>query len=182
VRQKGFTPILIVFLVALLAVGIYFAATKNVFKLLKPSDSTTTSGPAAILNWKMYENLEYRIRFQYPAELSVEELPNLGPNYMQINILDESKKAQSIFMIKTQFDQAERASFVGFSPQGNKKMNGLTWDFYDFPQGYSNSSPFTVYQEVKADILYSFKFYNVITDTLRDKIMGTIEILPPPQQ
>jgi hypothetical protein len=154
---------------------------KGEFAPIESSPESVSAGQQAILNWKLYENLEYRLRFQYPAELEIEELPNLGPNYMQINILDASQKAQAIFMIRTVFQPEEALNFVGSSPQDVKTINGLTWDFYSFPQGYSNSPPFTVYQGKKADILYAFKFYNVMSDELRDRIMATLEILPPPQ-
>jgi hypothetical protein len=182
VRQKGFVPILVLIVVILIVVGTYFLATSKLPKFhTTPSLSATPSVSDETSNWKTYENLAYRIRFKYPVEFSIEELPNLGPNYMQINILGQTQKAQAIFMIKTSYGQEETASFVGFSPQDTKTINGLTWYFFDFPQGYSNSPPFTVYHGTKADYLYSFKFFNDVTNDFRDKIMATIEILPPPQ-
>jgi hypothetical protein len=180
-RQKGFAPVLIVILVALVAVSVYFFVLKKLVTFRTPSPSATPPVSNETLDWKTYENLAYRIRFKYPAEFTIEELPNLGPNYMQINILDQTRKAKAIFMIKTSYSQEETASFVGSSPQDTKTINGLTWRFFDFPQGYSNSPPFTVYHGTKADYLYSFKFFNTVASDLRDKIMATMEILPPPQ-
>ncbi|MFH1832779.1 MAG: hypothetical protein ABH816_01240 [Candidatus Levyibacteriota bacterium] len=179
-------------ILVLLVAGLVFAFVLVIPKIqnkdksvLKENDSAKTetshSAPEQNLNWKTYENLDYRLHFQYPSELTTEELKDLAPNYLQINILEKSQKAQAIFMAKSVFAPEEALNFVGSSPQDNKTINGLTWDFYSFPQGYSNSPPFTVYQGKKANILYSFKFYNLVSDEVRDQIMGTIEIMPPPQ-
>ena len=81
-------------------------------------------------------------------------------------------------MIKTLYEPEEVFNFVGVSPEDVKNINGQTWYFFSFPEGYANSPPFTVYQDEKIGFLYSFKFHNFISDELRDQIMATVEIFP----
>ncbi len=185
--KKGFAPIPVVILIAVCLVLAYVFVGPKIqnqggMPTFEKTGSTETgpsvSTPEPKPGWKTYENLELRLRFQYPPESTIEELFGLGPNYFQINLRGEDNLAQGIFMVKTAYEPEDVQDFVGSSPQGTKDIAGQTWYFFDFPEGYSNSPPFTVYQNEKGDYLYGFKFHNFISDDLRDEIMATVEITP----
>jgi len=139
-------------------------------KVLASSISDPTS------NWKKYENIEYHLSFRYPADMEAEELSGLATNYLQVN-LRKGRGAPALIMIKGKYEIEDVNEFVGGDkPEEEKTITGQTWRFFDFPQGWSNSDPFTVYQKEGAGFLYSFKFYNLMTDELRDQIMKTVKI------
>ena len=74
--QKGVAPILIVFLIAILAVGGYFVyqnKTKPVPQN-QPVTSQSTPTPASdeTANWKTYKDSETGFSFKYPGETNVE--------------------------------------------------------------------------------------------------------------
>ena len=77
-RQKGFTPIIILLVVLLLGVLGYFAFTKGYINinLPKPSASnnpvtlpSSSPTPDPTANWKTYTNPEEGITFKYPSDL-----------------------------------------------------------------------------------------------------------------
>jgi hypothetical protein len=175
--------------VVLVAVGMIAVAVLAGLKLRKSDEALLkkagpeevgeeSPAPEEMAGWEVYENDEYYLRFRYPPELEAEELAGLGPNFFQINLIDKaSRRGWAIFMVKTAFEEEEAVSFVGQSPLGKVAVNSRTWDFYDFPEGYSNSPAFTVYQGEVGEILYAFKFYESVSDELRDQIMVTVEAI-----
>ena len=188
VVSKGFA---LVPVIVLLAVGLVFTLVFVIPKNKNGSGSVPEdvgsaefeSSPAAFepsSDRNSYENVEFYLRFYYPPESMTEELYNLGPNYFQINLLDkQTQKALGIFMIRTSYEEEEVENFVGIKFLDVINIGGQTWYYFNFPEGYSNSPPFTVYQNEKSSFLYSFKFYNLVSDELRDQIMATVKILPP---
>lgn len=84
-RQKGFAPILIIFLVLIAIGGAYYFGTKrgNVFPTpTQTPTSITTSTPTQITptvkptadptaNWKTYANSSYSYQIKYPSDWSV---------------------------------------------------------------------------------------------------------------
>jgi len=77
VRQKGFTPIIILFVVILLGVAGYIGYIKGYFKKI-PSETTLTPSPVPIstpdtLNWKTYTNNQYGFSFKYPNDWKFED-------------------------------------------------------------------------------------------------------------
>ena len=71
-KQKGFAPILIILVIAVIAAGAYFLGTKNILKLptfpLSPSLSPSpTTDPTA--NWKILNNTAYSYSLKYPVTL-----------------------------------------------------------------------------------------------------------------
>jgi len=143
----------------------------------KPEATKVLVSPIAdpTSSWKKYENAEYHLSFRYPVDMEAEELSGLAKNYLQVN-LRKGRGAPALIMIKGNYETEDINEFVGGKPEEEKTITGQTWRFFDFPQGWSNSDPFTVYQKEGAGFLYSFKFYNLMTDELRDKIMKTVKI------
>jgi len=126
-------------------------------------------------SWKKYENAEYHLSFRYPADMEAEELNELAANYLQVN-LRKGRGAQAIIMIKGNYVAEDVTEFVGSEPVEEKTIAGQAWHFFDFPQGWSNSDSFTVFQKDGAGFLYSFKFNDPMADKLREQIMGTVKI------
>lgn len=172
---------IVVFAALGLIVSSIFVVPK--FQNNKPAPDATDSSrsqaaPEENSDWKTYENIGFKLRFKYPPELSTKEIYDLGPGYMQINVLESSQKAQAIFMIKFFYEKEDAYDFVGSKPDDVKDINGTTWYYFEFPEGYSNSPPFTVFQDEKNGTFYSFKFYNSMSNKIRDEIVKTIEIIP----
>ena len=86
-------------------------------------------------------------------------MPGLAPKFLQVNLLEESQKAQAIIMVRGDYESKDVTDFVGAEPEKEKNINGQNWYFFNFPQGYSNSPPFTTYQK-------------------RDQIMAAVKITP----
>lgn len=145
----------------------------------KPKVTKTITAPTRdpTSDWKKYENAEYRLSFKYPEDLEVRELTGLAQNFLQVN-LEKDQRAQGIIMINGDYAAEDVAEVLGSKPIEEKTIAGQSWYFFDFPDGWSNSDPFTFFQKDGAGFLYSFKFYNLVTDELRDQIMGTVKIAP----
>jgi hypothetical protein len=94
-NQKGFIPLLVVFISVLIlgaVAGAYFYSITQTKKLStqnlptpKPTiiDLYQESGPVAsvfaISNWKTYINTKYNYSFKYPEELQLKSFPNTNP-------------------------------------------------------------------------------------------------------
>lgn len=181
-RKKLFIIVSILLSVSLIAVY-WFKASRGPKTKSTPTTTIPTSipnqvTPSPTLNWKKYENIEYRFSFQYPPDFNVEELPALAPNFLQLNLL-KTKKAQAIIMVYGNYEPEDATYFVGSEPIGEKTFSNQTWHLFDFPQGYSNSRPFTVFQKEGTGFLYSLKFYDLVSDELRDQIMATVKLTSP---
>lgn len=174
-KKKLLTPVIILFSVCLAVLG--FVVFRNRGEFI-PIENSTSLTAESVLNWQTYENIEYHLRFQYPPESSVKELLGLAPNFLQVNLLEKSQKVQAIIMVKGDYESKDVIDFVGAEPEEEININGQSWYFFNFPKGYSNSPPFTTYQNEKVGFLYSFKFYDLVTDELRDQIMATVQIAP----
>jgi len=153
---------------------IKLSAYKNMSGLIKINPSPAPELP---LDWKKYENIKYHFNFRYPPDFKIEELTSLAPNFLQVN-LSKDRKAQVIIMVNGNYEIGDTSLFVGSDPVAEKTFNSKTWSFFEFPQGYSNSGPFTVFQKEGSGFLYSFKFYDLVSNELRDKIMNTVRITP----
>ena len=143
-RKKFFIIGLILFFV-LIAV---FALIKLSGRKTEPgSTKTTTLSSTSNLpsNWKKYENSEYHLGFQYPPDFNIEELAALAPNFLQVNLLKD-QRAQAIIMVYGNYEAGDATFFVGSGPVGEKTFSNQAWHLFDFPQGYSDSRPFTVFQ------------------------------------
>ena len=103
-KQKGFTPIIIligILIVALIGSGAYYLGNKKA-PLPSPSPvsvqpSSTSSSSDETLNWKTYKNDKYGIEFQYPDSWMLDDhealsinLPDQSKNFVQINITNEA--------------------------------------------------------------------------------------------
>ena len=128
------------------------------------------------LNWQTYENKEYGVKFEYPPELETEELVVLATDFLQINILAEDQTAQAIVMVMGNYQADDVKYFVGVESDKQVNINGQSWYYFNFPQGFSNSPAFTAYQNEKGGLLYSFKFYESMDEQLRDQIMARAQI------
>ena len=87
-KQKGFAPIIIIVLIALVAAGAYVLGTKNILKLptfpLTPTLSpSSTTNPTA--NWKTYTSRDGSFSFKYP-----ENLYTLNSNEQNLIFYDSS--------------------------------------------------------------------------------------------
>ena len=86
-KQKGFAPIIIIVLVAIVASGVYFLGTKNILKLptsfsLPTISPSPTPTPDPTANWKTYTNYEYGYSVKYPSDWKViEAKPSNTPNW-----------------------------------------------------------------------------------------------------
>lgn len=86
-RQKGFSGILLIVLVLVVALGAgaYYAYTKNYFSSFlsanvkpSPASSPSLSSPSpssstSATDWKTYTNKDYHFSFQYPPQYTVSE-------------------------------------------------------------------------------------------------------------
>ena len=75
-KQKGFAPIIIILVIALIGAGAYFLGTKNILKFpsfpLSPTLSPSpTPTPDPTANWKTYTANEFT--FKYPVNWFIED-------------------------------------------------------------------------------------------------------------
>ena len=175
-KKKPLIPVIILFSVCLVAV-LGFVVFRDRSEFAPTKTGSTSPAPEPVLNWQTYGNVEYHLRFQYPPDFDIEELSELAPNFLQVNLL-KTQKAQAIIMVYGNYEPEDAAFFVGNEPIEEKTIDGQAWYFFNFPQGYSRSRPFTVLQKEGTSLLYSFKFYDLVTDELRDQVMATVRITP----
>jgi len=173
-KKKLLIPIIVLLFICSLAV-LKLIVFRNPSEFGPTKVSPTLSIFKLPSNWQTYDNVDYQLHFQYPSESNIKELPDLAPNFLQVNLL-KGQKAQAIIMVRGDYEPKDVDDFVGAKPEKEKKINGQNWYFFYFFQGYSNSPPFTAYQNEKDGFLYSFKFYDLVTDELRDQIIATVQI------
>jgi len=65
-KQKGFTPLLIILLVVILGVVGYFGYKNYQLKTQAPSVSTTNPTPIDMSNWKTYNDTTFGFNLSYP--------------------------------------------------------------------------------------------------------------------
>jgi hypothetical protein len=100
-KQKGFTPIIILILLVLVGIGLYYFGTKNKQSLpsngktvpvasVQPSSNPvieTTSDPATA-NWKTYTDENYKFSFKYPSDWKINCPALPTTNWYDRNICD----------------------------------------------------------------------------------------------
>lgn len=181
-KKKLFTTALILSSVSLVAILCFIAfrspKTKSTPTTTIPTSTPNQVTPSPTLNWKKYENIEYRFGFQYPPDFNVEELSALAPNFLQVN-LRKAQEAQAIIMVYGNYEPEDVTFSVGTESIEEKIIGEQTWHFFNFPQGYSRSRPFTVFQKEETGFLYSLKFYDLVSDELRDQIITTVKFNSP---
>jgi len=145
---------------------------------ITPTPIPNEVAPSPALNWKKYENIEYRFSFQYPPDFNAEELSALVPNFLQVN-LRKTQEAPAMIMVYGNYEPGDVTFSVGTESIEEKIIGEQAWHFFNFPQGYSRSRPFTVFQKEETGFLYLLKFYDLISDELRDQIMATVKFTSP---
>jgi hypothetical protein len=157
----------------------FFPQKKEVGKTTSPAKVSKAPEPEATdatKNWKKYESTAYKFSFLYPPTYTIEEMADLAPSFLQVN-LSKPNMTDVIVMARGDYEPKDVNTFVGADPETTKKINGRSWYFFSFPQGYSHSPPFTTFQ-TENNNLYSFKFHNTISNEIRDQIMATITFTP----
>lgn len=86
--QKGFAPILIIIILAMVALGGYLVYQKQT-KLPASSPQTAQSVSNETENWKTYTNTKYSYEFKYPSAWSLGETTE---NSLKINLPNELLK------------------------------------------------------------------------------------------
>jgi len=125
VRQKGFTPIIILIFIAIL-IGIgYFATRKGyvTINLLKPTASNNpvstgnpSSTPDPTANWKTYER--YNISFKYPETWYTEEFDG------GIELIHNADENVSLLLVKSPWG-FDGQCFIKVGTTQNLSISGL---------------------------------------------------------
>jgi len=192
VRQKGFAPIIIVLVLALLGSLGYIAYLRGYLSFHIPNktiitptsypiETKTSSGtmptenPAA--NWKTYTNDQYHFSFKYPEWVILDDKSVAGT--AQVLLIAQGFNETKISARKD--DQSEY--YLDTAPVGRAVIGNLSGNKYRLPQGYCDgpecSSPILAVTVVNNGIKYIFSVYvgkdvNTFTE-LESQILSTFE-------
>ena len=106
-RQRGFTPIIILLIVVLLGVLGYFANTKgylNLYSLKETAIPPFSSPVPTSLQWKQYYNTNLKIQFEYPSHWNVHGYAGDVENY------GNTETTFTRFIIESENDISKRNS------------------------------------------------------------------------
>ena len=115
-KQKGFAPIIIIVLVAIVASGVYFLGTKNILKLptsfsLPTISPSPTPTPDPTANWKTYTYYAYGYSVKYPSDWKViEAKPSNTPNWPYD--ISQENQLQKVNFLEEKIDKTWPGSFV----------------------------------------------------------------------
>lgn len=182
-KQKGFTPIVLLVLVGFVVVGIgayYFGTQSSSTPSL--NDSFSSPEPSTDNDIKTYTSSTMNFSVKYPSYYLLKEIDDLGVNDKRAVFLAESGDVGlSGFSIFTSSNELPQYPYDQ-EPSGKYTIDGIEGIYAELPKGYGDGGDFApspllaVYVE-KNGTLYQFNFNGVssIEDKRVRQILASIQ-------
>ncbi len=189
-RQKGFTPVLIIIVLALIGIVVAYYFGMQKVDIQNPTETVVSKAtnipiqntPDPTTNWKTYISNEMKFSLKHPLGYSEEEINDLGPNDKRVIFKSSTNKITS-FTVSTSPAKLPDYPFDQ-KPTGNYSLDGYQGLYVELPNGYPDGgdaapSPSLAIYIQNGNKLYQITFYGVssISDPLVAQILSTFKFI-----